>query len=190
MNKWKKILIVSIAVISMIVNIGFSVFYVFQYSSRVVRRVMSDMGGYDHDFDEPNIIDDGYEEETAEEDFLRIDREMQAVADYLYTDGMLAGIEASDGIDTTFTPMMDTKGWPYAVVYREKAEFDGGVKGYKVQKITYDYMKNYEGQDEFVYEEEYCDENGNKVMDTQILGFFLVDHVTLDVTDEHTTQWH
>jgi len=53
-------------------------------------------------------------------------------------------------------------------------------------------MKNYEGQDEFVYEEEYCDcdENGNKVMDTQILGFFLVDHVTLDVTDEHTTQWH
>jgi len=68
--------------------------------------------------------------------------------------------------------------------------FDGGVKGYKVQKITYDYMKNYEGQDEFVYEEEYCDENGNKVMDTQILGFFLVDHVTLDVTDEHTTQWH
>ena len=151
---------------------------------------MSDMGGYDHDFDEPNIIDDGYEEETAEEDFLRIDREMQAVADYLYTDGMLAGIEASDGIDTTFTPMMDAKGWPYAVVYREKAEFDGGVKGYKVQKITYDYMKNYEGQDEFVYEEEYCDENGNKVMDTQILGFFLVDHVTLDVTDEHTTQWH
>ena len=112
MNKWKKILIVSIAVISMIVNIGFSVFYVFQYSSRVVRRVMSDMGGYDHDFDEPNIIDDGYEEETAEEDFLRIDREMQAVADYLYTDGMLAGIEASDGIDTTFTPMMDAKGWP------------------------------------------------------------------------------
>jgi hypothetical protein len=51
-------------------------------------------------------------------------------------------------------------------------------------------MKNYEGQDEFVYEEEYCDENGNKVMDTQILGFFLVDHVTLDVTDERTTQWH
>lgn len=59
-----------------------------------------------------------------------------------------------------------------------------------MRKITYDYMKNYEGQDEFVYEEEYCDENGNKVMDTQILGFFLVDHVTLDVTDEHTTQWH
>lgn len=191
MKKWKTVLIVVAAVVSMIVNIGLSVFYVFQYSSRIVREVVSDMRDFNN---EPKIIDDGgsfYEEdETPEENFQRIDREMQAIADYLYADGMLAGIEACDGIDTTFTPMMDAKGWPYAVVYREETEFDGGVKGYKVQKVTYDYMKNDEVQDEFVYEEEYYDENGNEVMDTQILGFFLVDHDTLEVTDEHTTQWH
>lgn len=190
MKRWKAVLIVVAAVISMIVNIGFNVYYVFQYSSRIVRRVVSDTRDFD---DETEIIDDGepfYEEETQEEKFQRIDREMEAIADYLYADGRLAGIEASEGIDTTFTPMMDAKGWPYAVVYREETEFDGGVKGYRVQKITYDYMKNYEGQDEFVYEEEYCDENGNVVMDTQILGFFLVDHDTLKVIDEHTTQWH
>ena len=133
-----------------------------------------------------------YEEgqETTEEKFLRIDREMQAVADYLYTEGMLAGVEAADGIDTAYTPMMDAKGWPYAVVYREKMVFDGGVNGYKVQKVTYEYMKDYGEQDEFVYEEEYCDESGNPVMDTQILGFFLVDKDTMEVTDENTVEWH
>ena len=94
MKKWKTVLIVAAAVISMIVNIGFSVFYVFQYSSRIVRRVISDMGIVDDDFHVPDTIDDSesvYEEgqETTEEKFLRIDREMQAVADYLYTEGML-----------------------------------------------------------------------------------------------------
>lgn len=195
MKKWKTVLIVAAAVISMIVNIGFSVFYVFQYSSRIVRRVVSDMGVVDDDFDEPDTIDDSEpvnedEQETAEEKFLRIDREMQAVADYLYTEGMLAGVKAADGIDTTFTPMKDAKGWPYAVVCREEAVFDGDVKGYKVQKVTYEYMKDYGEQDEFVYEEEYYDVSGNPVMDTQILGFFLVDRDTMEVTDENTTQWH
>lgn len=195
MKKWKTVLIVAAAVISMIVNIGFSVFYVFQYSSRIVRRVISDMGIVDDDFHVPDTIDDSesvYEEgqETTEEKFLRIDREMQAVADYLYTEVMLAGVEAADGIDTAYTPMMDAKGWPYAVVYREKMVFDGGVNGYKVQKVTYEYMKDYGEQDEFVYEEEYCDESGNPVMDTQILGFFLVDKDTMEVTDENTVEWH
>ena len=200
MKNWKTILIVAVAAISMIVYIGFSVCYIYQYSFRIVRRVASHLEYYDHsddseDFDESEILDDDepfYEEEdeTAEEEFLRIDTEMRAVAEYLYTNGRLAGVEASDRIDLTYTPMMDAKGWPYAVVYQEETEFDGGVKGYKVQKITYDYMKNYEGQDEFVYEEEYCDENGNVVMYTQILGFFLVDKDTLEVTDENTDQWH
>lgn len=195
MKKWKTVLIAAAAVISMIVNIGFSTFYLFQYSSRVVRRVISDMETSDDDSDEPGMTDGGEpfyeeEEESQEENFQRIDREMQAVAEYLYTEGRLAGTEAADGIDTSFTSMMDAKGWPYAVVYREETEFGGGIKGYKVQKVTYEYMKDYGNQDEFVYEEEYCDESGNPVMDTQILDFFLVDKDTLEVTDENTDQWH
>lgn len=195
MEKWKKVLIVAAAVISMIVNIGLSVFYVFQYSSGIVRSVVSDRGYAGDDLDEPDINDGNgpvheEEQETEEEKFLRIDREMQAVADYLYTEGMLAGVADADGIDTAFTPMMDAKGWPYAVVYREETVFDGGTKGYKVQKVTYEYMKDHGSQDEFVYEEEYWDENGNPVMDTQILGFFLVDKDTMEVTDENTAQWH
>lgn len=73
----------------------------------------------DDDSDEPFYEE---EEETQEEKFQRIDREMQAVAEYLYTEGRLAGTEAADGIDTSFTSMMDAKGWPYAVVYREETE--------------------------------------------------------------------
>ena len=195
MKKWKTVLVVAAAVISMIVNIGLTTFYLFRYSSRIVRRVMSDMGTFDDDWDAPGRIDGGgpfyeEEEETPAESSKRIDREMQAVAEYLYAEGSLAGVEAADGIDTAFTPMMDAKGWPYAVVYREEAEFDGGIKGYKVQKVTYEYMKDYGNQDEFVYEEEYCDESGSPVVDTQILGFFLVDKDTLEVTDENTDQWH
>lgn len=194
MKNWKTVLIVVAAVISMIVNIGLSVFYVFQFSSRIVRNVVTDMRPFEETFEEPDSIggEPEYEEEreTAAEESLRIEREMQAVADYLYTEGMLAGVTAADGIDTAFTPMMDAKGWPYAVVYREETVFDGGVKGYKVQKVTYEYMKDYGGQDEFVYEEEYCDVSGNPVMDTQILGFFLVDKDTMEVTDENTTEWH
>lgn len=195
MEKWKKVSIVTAAVISMIVNIGLSVFYVFQYSSGIVRSIVSDMGAVEDGLSEPDISDGNgpvyeEEEETAEEKFLRIDREMQAVAEYLYTEGMLAGVVAADGIDTAFTPMMDAKGWPYAVVYREETVFDGNIKGVKVQKVTYEYMKDHGGQDEFVYEEEYCDESGNPVMDTQILGFFLVDKDTMEVTDENTAQWH
>lgn len=194
MKKWKAILIVSAAVISMVVNIGFSVFYVFRYSSSIAERVLSDRKEAD-DYDEPEILDGGEsfigeEEETQEEKFQRIEREMQAVAEYLYTEGALAGVEVSDGIDTAFSPALDAKGWPYAVVYQEETEFDGGVKGYKMQKVTYEYMKDYGEQDEFVYEEEYCDESGNVVMDTQVLGFFLVDKDTLEVTDENTDQWH
>ncbi len=124
-------------------------------------------------------------EESAEEMFRRIEQEMRAVTDYLYTEGALAD---TDEANRTFAMEVDAKGWPYAVVYREEMDFNG-IKGYKVQTITYDYTRAYERQDEFVYEEEYYDENGNSVKDTQILDFFLVDRETLEVTDEHTTEW-
>lgn len=128
-------------------------------------------------------------EEALKNDPERFEKEMQAIANYLHTEGALLDVVESEKIDLTVTFRTSAKGWPYAVVYEEETEFDG-VKGYKIQTITYDYMKDYEKQDEFVYEEDYYDDNGNQIKSTKILGFFLVERATLEVTDEHTTQWH
>ena len=51
------------------------------------------------------------------------------------------------------------------------------------------YNKTVDGEDEFVYQENYRDEAGNEANSSKILDFFMVNNDTLEVTDTGRTYW-
>lgn len=130
--------------------------------------------------------DDGvlYDEDGVPADDFnqRQKKEYQAIFDYLVSNGYLSDQD-------TLEFGISAKGWLYAAVNLGARDVDGETV-YVRRVLIYDDSKNLAGQDEFVFEEEYYDEEGNSVYSTKILDFFLVDCRTFAVTDEQINDWH
>ena len=108
-----------------------------------------------------------------------LEDQMRAVAQYLRQSGVVPGADDP-------TPSYDAKGHPYASLGTEDATVDG-----RTVRVEYLLRDNGESREpagtaeEFVLERAYPDGES----DVQLLGFYLVDHRTLAVTDEHRTSW-
>lgn len=111
--------------------------------------------------------------------YAALEDQVRAVAQYLRQSGAVPGADDP-------TPSYDAKGHPYASLGTEDATVDG-----RTVRVEYLLRDNGESREpagtaeEFVLERAYPDGES----DLQILGFYLVDHRTLAVTDEHRTSW-
>ncbi len=111
--------------------------------------------------------------------YAALEDQVRAVAQYLRQSGAVPGADDP-------TPSYDAKGHPYASLGTEDATVDG-----RTVRVEYLLRDNGESREpagtaeEFVLERAYPDGES----DVQLLGFYLVDHRTLAVTDEHRTSW-
>ena len=120
----------------------------------------------------PKIDEDGY---PTAQDYQAYKQEMAAVANYLG----LGEFEMEYEITA--------KGYPYAVISREPNEKTGQVTElHIVLNEQHERLSNRE----YVLQKHRFAADGTESASTEIVDFYLVDCATLEVTDEHTTQWH
>lgn len=79
------------------------------------------------------------------------------------------------------------KGYPYAVISREPNEKTGQVTElHIILNEQHERLSNRE----YVLQKHRFAADGAESASAEIVDFYLVDCATLEVTDEHTTQWH
>ena len=79
------------------------------------------------------------------------------------------------------------KGYPYAVISRETDETTGQVT--ELHIILNEQHSGLSNR-EYVLQKHRFAADGTESASAEIVDFYLVDCATLEVTDEHTTQWH
>lgn len=120
----------------------------------------------------PRLDEDGY---PTAQDYQAYKQEMAAVANYLG----LGEFEMEYEITA--------KGYPYAVISREINETTGQVTElHIIQNEQHSGLSNRE----YVLQKHHFAADGTESASAEIVDFYLVDCATLEVTDEHTTQWH
>ena len=120
----------------------------------------------------PRLDEDGY---PTAQDYQAYKQEMTAVANHLG----LGEFEMEYEITA--------KGYPYAVISRETDETTGQVAElHIILNEQHDLLSNRE----YVLQKHRFAADGTESASTEIVNFYLVDSATLEVTDEHTTQWH
>lgn len=119
----------------------------------------------------PRLDEDGY---PTAQDYQAYKQEMAAVANYLG----LGEFEMEYEITA--------KGYPYAVISRETDETTGQVAElHIILNEQHDLLSNRE----YVLQKHRFAADGTESASAEIVDFYLVDCATLEVTDEHTTQW-
>lgn len=120
----------------------------------------------------PRLDEDGY---PTAQDYQAYKQEMAAVANHLG----LGEFEMEYEITA--------KGYPYAVISRETDETTGQVTElHIILNEQHDLLSNRE----YVLQKHRFAADGTESASAEIVDFYLVDCATLEVTDEHTTQWH
>lgn len=120
----------------------------------------------------PRLDEDGY---PTAQDYQAYKQEMAAVANHLG----LGEFEMEYEITA--------KGYPYAVISRETDETTGQVTElHIILNEQHDLLSN----QEYVLQKHRFAADGTESASAEIVDFYLVDSATLEVTDEHTTQWH
>ena len=120
----------------------------------------------------PRLDEDGY---PTAQDYQAYKQEMAAVANHLG----LGEFEMEYEITA--------KGYPYAVTSRETDETTGQVTElHIILNEQHDLLSNRE----YVLQKHCFAADGTEYASAEIVDFYLVDSATLEVTDEHTTQWH
>lgn len=120
----------------------------------------------------PKIDEDGY---PTAQDYQAYKREMAAVASYIGVDGFEMEYKIT------------AKGYPYAVISREPNEKTGQVTElHIILNEQHERLSNRE----YVLQKHRFAADGAESASAEIVDFYLVDCATLEVTDEHTTQWH
>lgn len=120
----------------------------------------------------PKIDEDGY---PTAQDYQAYKREMAAVASYIGVDGFEMEYKIT------------AKGYPYAVISRETNEKTGQVTElHIIPNEQHERLSNRE----YVLQKHRFAADGAESASAEIVDFYLVDCATLEVTDEHTTQWH
>lgn len=120
----------------------------------------------------PKIDEDGY---PTAQDYQAYKREMAAVASYLG----LGEFEMEYEITA--------KGYPYVVISRETNKATGQVS--ELHIILNEQHGGLSNR-EYVLQKHRFATDGAESASAEIVDFYLVDCATLEVTDEHTTQWH
>lgn len=120
----------------------------------------------------PKLDEDGY---PTAQDYQAYKQEMAAVASYLGVDGF------------EMEYRITAKGYPYAVISREPNEKTGQVTElHIILNEQHERLSNRE----YVLQKHRFAVDGAESASTEIVDFYLVDCATLEVTDEHTAQWH
>ena len=120
----------------------------------------------------PRLDEDGY---PTAQDHQAYKQEMAAVANHLG----LGEFEMEYEITA--------KGYPYAVISREINETTGQVTElHIIQNEQHSGLSNRK----YVLQKHHFAADGTESASAEIVDFYLVDCATLEVTDEHTTQWH
>lgn len=120
----------------------------------------------------PKIDEDGY---PTAQDYQAYKREMAAVASYIGVDGFEMEYKIT------------AKGYPYAVISRGPNEKTGQVTElHIILNEQHERLSNRE----YVLQKHRFAADGAESASAEIVDFYLVDCATLEVTDEHTTQWH
>lgn len=120
----------------------------------------------------PRLDEDGY---PTAQDYQAYKQEMAAVANHLG----LGEFEMEYEITA--------KGYPYAVISRETDETTGQVTElHIILNEQHDLLSNRE----YVLQKHRFAADGTESASAEIVDFYLVDCATLEVTDEHITQWH
>lgn len=120
----------------------------------------------------PMIDEDGY---PTAQDYQAYKQEMAAVASYIEVDGFEMEYKIT------------AKGYPYAVISRETNEKTGQVTELHILlNEQHERLSNRE----YVLQKHRFAADGAESASAEIVDFYLVDCATLEVTDEHTTQWH
>ena len=120
----------------------------------------------------PKLDEDGY---PTAQDYQAYKQEMAAVANYLG----LGEFEMEYEITA--------KGYPYAVISRETNEATSQVT--ELHIILNEQHGGLSNR-EYVLQKNRFAADGAESTSAEIVDFYLVDCATLEVTDEHTTQWH
>lgn len=120
----------------------------------------------------PKLDEDGY---PTAQDYQAYKQEMAAVASYIGVDGF------------EMEYRITAKGYPYAVISREPNEKTGQVS--ELHIILNEQHGGLSNR-EYVLQKHRFAAYGAESASTEIVDFYLVDCATLEVTDEHTTQWH
>jgi len=90
-----------------------------------------------------------------------------------------------DGFEMEYK--ITAKGYPYAVISREPNEKTGQVTElHIILNEQHERLSNRE----YVLQKHRFAADGAESASAEIVDFYLVDCATLEVTDEHTTQWH
>lgn len=120
----------------------------------------------------PMLDEDGY---PTAQDYQAYKQEMAAVANYLG----LGEFEMEYEITA--------KGYPYVVISRETNKATGQVTElHIILNEQHERLSNRE----YVLQKHRFAADGAESASAEIVDFYLVDCATLEVTDEHTTQWH
>ncbi len=136
-----------------------------------------DSGNYDED-----MVLDEYEDQ-------QIKREYEAIFEYLITEGALSDFQTAEdenGKSPKLQFYYSAKGEERAIVCRYEMMIDDKT-AYAERELQYN--KNVDGEDEFVYQENYRFTEGGEARDSLILDFFMVNTETLEVTDTGRTTW-
>ena len=120
----------------------------------------------------PKIDEDSY---PTAQDYQAYKREMAAVASYIGVDGFEMEYKIT------------AKGYPYAVISRETNKTTGQVAELR---IILNEQHSELSTREYVLQKHQFEPDGTESASAEIVDFYLVDCATLEVTDEHTTQWH
>lgn len=89
--------------------------------------------------------------------------------------------------DSRWNTKITAKGYPYAVISRETNEKTGQVTELHILlNEQHERLSNRE----YVLQKHRFAADGAESASAEIVDFYLVDCATLEVTDEHTTQWH
>lgn len=135
--------------------------------------------GADDNFYDSDSVWIGYEDQ-------RIKQEYEAIFEYLTTNGSLKDTSDLTNANVKLQYYYSAKGEERVVTCEYQTEQNGEVI-YVEQELRYN--KTVDGEDEFVYQENYRDEAGNEANSSKILDFFMVNNDTLEVTDTGRTYW-
>lgn len=132
-------------------------------------------------FDEDMVLDE-YEDQKIKEEY-------EAIFEYLIMEGALSDLEIA-AEENDEAPKLQfyysAKGEERAIVYQYEMLI-AGKTAHVEQELRYN--KNVEGEDEFVYQENYRFADGVEAKSSAILNFFMVNTQTLEVTDTGRTTW-
>lgn len=159
-------------------KIEYDLFYDGTVKENYVNQDETAVGNDDDFYDDDGVLKNYGEQELK--------NEYDAIFNYLTTEGSLKNTEDLSNAQVEMNYYYSAKGEQRIVVCTYETELDG-VTVHAEQELRYN--KTVDTEDEFVFQENYYDADGNEAQSSKILDFFMVDRDTLKVIDTGRTNW-